>query len=209
MNQMVWLTNVDKVVGVLIAGLGAYATSPEGAKHLREWVSGWFVRTSRRALRPLSRVLPFGRRRHTILPKRVAGSSTVSATLTMTASGWAWRPSAPVDVRIEALRAHLVEVEGRLNETVRKAAEEKAAYEIAVQELLAKFEAEIERLDKLLEVRDREAARIDGRGLPLIFLGILLTAVPEYPTLFLPVGWAVPIGAISIAIALGMHLLRA
>jgi hypothetical protein len=46
--------------------------------------------------------------------------------VTLTASGRVWRPSATVDERIEALRKHITEVEGRLNDVARKLREETA-----------------------------------------------------------------------------------
>jgi uncharacterized protein (DUF58 family) len=54
-----------------------------------------------------------------------------------------------------------------------------------------------------VEANSQEAARIDARGLPVVAVGILLTAAPEQLAAIPWVGWAVLVFSISLAAAVG------
>jgi predicted RNase H-like nuclease (RuvC/YqgF family) len=99
---------------------------------------------------------------------------------TITASGHVWRPTAPINERIETLRTHITEVEGHLNEVAHKLRQETSSRDEAIAELDRTLKAETAELRRLLEEKDREMARIDARGLPLIGYGIVLSGVPEF-----------------------------
>lgn len=176
------LAQVNKVVGVIIAMIGAIVAAPDGALLLY------------RSFTARVRAMINKFRNRSTPAAKVSGSfhGTLPA-MTMTASGRVWRPDDPIDARIDALRAHISDVEGRLSETRNALNQERDARESAIAELGRDLHARLDELHQLLQEKERQMATIDARGLPVIGFGILLSGVPEFLA-ELPriIGWALP-----------------
>lgn len=70
-------------------------------------------------------------------------------------------------------------------------------------------QVETAELRRLLDERERQAARIDARGLPVVGFGILLSGVPDELASFLyPFGWLLPIFGIVITVTAGVSAWR-
>lgn len=151
------LSDVNRWVGVAIAGIGTVIVSPDGARLLWGSATEWMRQREAQVRGRLARFLPFLRRPQTIHPE--SGGSTASVSVaTVTASGRAWHPTAPVDERIEALRRHITEVEGRLNDVIGQLREETASRERVVAELERTMKAETAELRLLLDEQERQTA---------------------------------------------------
>ncbi len=202
------LSDVNRWVGVAIAGIGTVIVSPDGARLLWGSATEWMRQREAQVRGRLARFLPFLRRPQTIHPE--SGGSTASVSVaTVTASGRAWHPTAPVDERIEALRRHITEVEGRLNDVIGQLREETASRERVVAELERTMKAETAELRLLLDEQERQTALIDARGLPVVGFGILLSGVPdELASIPYGVGWLLPLVGSVVAVRVAMHSWR-
>jgi hypothetical protein len=198
---MIDASDANRWVGVGIALVGCLVVAPAGTGLLWHTAAGWTHQRGHQLRGRLARVLPFLRRDATIRPNTVSAVAAV-ATATVTVSGRVWTPSAPVDERIEALRQHIAEVEGRLNEITSKLNAEREARERAVAELKQTLKEETAALCRQLEERERDSARIDARGLPVIGLGVLLSGVPdELASLPIGLGWLFPVVGLGAVVA--------
>lgn len=123
--------------------------------------------------------------------------------------GRQWIPDAPVDERIESLHRQITQVEDRLNDVVDRLQQETSGRETAIADIDRTLKAETAELRRLLVQKDHEMARIDGRGLPLVGVGILLTGVPEFLASF-PwyLGWLFPAVGVALAVSLTVHLVQ-
>jgi hypothetical protein len=129
--------------------------------------------------------------------------------ITATVSARAWHPDAPVDERIEALRQHITEIEGRLNEVTRKLREETGSREQVLAELKRTLEEKTAELRRLGEEKERESAQIDARALPAVGFGIPLSGIPEELASFpFGLGWTFPILGAGFTVAGIVHLGR-
>jgi len=124
---------------------------------------------------------------------------------TLTVSGRAWHPTAPVDERIDALHQHITEVEGLLNEVSQQLSQETSKRERALAELEAGLRAETAELRRLLEEREHRAARIDARGLPVVVLSGIPDQLASIPY---GIGWVAPVLGIATAVAAGVPAWR-
>jgi len=151
----------------------------------------------------LARWLPFFRRNQSVRVADVAGSASLAAVGTVSASARAWHPAAPVDERIEALRTYVTEVEGRLNQLDHRFSLEIWDRKQAVGDLDRKLNQEVSELHLLLASKEQQTARIDSRGLPVIAAGIFLSGVPEALASALPWGlsWLFPVVGVWSALA--------
>lgn len=197
-----WLPEVNRLVGVLIAVVGAVVVAPSGTRLLLEWSWGWVRRRGQQIQDQLARVFPALRRNLTITAEP-AGLAVAVAT------GWGsatvsrpWDPSAPVDERIEALRQHILEIEESLTGVGQQLSQQTAASEGADAELDERLRAEGDELRRRLDEQERQSARIDARGLPVIAAGIFLSGVPdELASIPLGFGWPFPVLGIGLALA--------
>ncbi len=206
MNDLGLLSDLNRWVGVVIALVGSFVVAPSGAVLLWRSATDWLRQRKHQLRSQLARFLPFLRRDVTIHATSAAGAASGAlGSLTATGSGRAWHPDEPVDERIDALRQHITEVEGRLNEVIRKLREETASREQLGAELTRTLQEKTVELRRLGEEKERESAQIDARGLPVVGFGILLSGVPEkLATVPFGLGWMFPIlglGAAATAIA--------
>lgn len=205
MDELSLLADVNKWVGVSIALVGSFVVAPDGGRLLWGSLGTTLRRQGNRARATLARMLPFLRRDATARPATIGVTASVPQATAVTSSGRAWRPTAPVDERIEALRQHITEVEGRLNTTAGLLRQETSDRAAAVAELDRTLKADLAELRRLLDEKDRDAALIDARGLPVIGFGILLSGVPEtLASIPWHLGWLFPalgVAAATVALA--------
>ncbi|MGR6923102.1 hypothetical protein ACU635_53360 [[Actinomadura] parvosata] len=177
------LTQVNKWVGVIIAFVAALVVAPDGTRLLLSRSATWVRSQIDRYRRPREKVIQIG----------AVGEGSTLGSLSVTLTGHAWRPDDPVDDRIEALRAYIVDVESRLNQAKQEIAQERSAREEAIAELTAIFQAKLEELHQLLKEKDQRTATINARAIPVIGAGIFLNGVPEaLAQIPLHLGWMLP-----------------
>jgi hypothetical protein len=169
------LANINRWVGVSIALVGAVAVAPGGTKLLLESTWRWLRRRGDQVRSQLARVLPFLRRDVTVHAVSATASVSAGTSLAGTATGRVWEPNSSVDERLEALRKHITEVEGRLNQLNQAVRTEASNSQRVLAELEATLRAEIIEIRRLLAEEERESALIDARGLPVVAFGILLS----------------------------------
>ena len=135
-------------------------------------------------------------------PRRVLGSWLLR-------KDGAWPASASANERIEALRQHLLEVEGRLTDVRRQVHDETFARRQSIAELEGKLQAQLEQLQQSILGRDQQSARIDARGLPVIAAGIVLSGLSKELADFLyPLGWLWVIIAVTVSAAVSISARR-
>jgi hypothetical protein len=196
------LADVNRFVGVITAVIGLVVTAPSGTKKLLSSTWRWLRGLGHQMRHHLAQLLPFLRRDGRMQGISAVGSATATSWAVLSAEGWAWPASAPADERIEALRKHVIEVEGRLNEVKRQLREETHVREQSIAELERRIRADLEQLQQLIISRDQQSARIDARGLPVIAAGIVLSGIPDDLAGFLyPLGWLWVIIAVVLCVS--------
>jgi hypothetical protein len=140
----------------------------------------------------------------------MAVESSSAGRLTAIKYDYPWKPDAPVDERIETLRAYITSVETRLNETITGVSQERADRETAITELARTLHARLDELHQLLKEKDRQMATIDARGLPVIGAGIFLSGIPEaLAELPWHLGWILPFAGFGWMVAAVLGAVRA
>jgi hypothetical protein len=204
------LAEVNRWVGVLIAVFGTVVVSPSGARLLWGSATGWLRKRQSQARGQLARFLPFLRRHGQVHVTDAAAAADLLAVSTLTATGGVWPENASVDDRIEALRQHIADVEQQLNQVAQRLGEEASTRERAVAELQSALQHETAQLRRLLEEQERQSARIDARGLPVIAAGIFLSGVPdELASIPHGIGWLFPVLGVGFAVAAAVPLASA
>jgi hypothetical protein len=203
------LADVNQFVGVGVAVVGLVVTAPSGTKKLVVSTWGWLQRRGNHMRHHLARLLPFLRRDGTMHGTTAVGSAVATSWASLSAEGWAWPAAAPADERIEALRKHVLEVEGRLNDVRRQLRDETRLREQSVADLERKVRVELEQLQQSIIIRDHQSATVDARGLPVVAAGIILSGLPEELANFLyPLGWLWVIVAVGVSVGVTVSAWR-
>jgi hypothetical protein len=200
------LSEVTRWVGVIVAVVGTVVAAPSGTRELLTSTWQWLKRRRSAVSSGLARLLPF-LRRDAAMSRKQSVTSTLSTSwgFTSSANAWAWPSQASTDARIEALRNHLTEVEGQLSEVKKQLRNETAARKQAINELGLRIRADVQEIKESIDRREKHAARIDARGLPLIAAGIVLSGVPDDLAGFLyPAGWLWVI--ITVVVCVGVSV---
>lgn len=178
------LVDVDKYVGSGIALIGALVASPDGTR--------WFTK---RIWSTVSQVWRRGPAVHHVFSNdTLTLRDSASATVTR-----AWPAGETVEQRIERLRIWVALAE----ETAREVGDKLQAHAVESEQALATLtrthEADVQELRELIEAQGHTAARIDGRALPVIGWGILLSGIPE-ALAGIPwgIGWFFPVFGLGI-----------
>lgn len=177
------LTHMNKWVGVIIALVGAFIAAPDGARLI-------FQSTASAARDLVAKVRRSGAPQDV---RAVTGSGSMTlGGLAMAATGRVWTPGASIDERIDALRKQVLEVEAKVAGIQADVLKERGERQEAIAELARTVHVKVDELHALLAEKDKQAARIDARGLPVVGAGIFLSGVPEYLAA-LPVWIAFPL----------------
>jgi hypothetical protein len=161
------------------AVLGAILVAPSGAGLLWRSANQSLRKGQGRVRGLLARFLPFLRRHMQVHVTDAAAGADLVGVATLTATGAVWPGDAPMPEQIEALRRRVAEMEEQLQRLAQQLREEVSLREQAVVELQSALQQGRTRLEGLLEVRERQSARIDARGLPVIAAGIVLSSGPD------------------------------
>ncbi len=174
MTMTDWLDLVTRIVGVLVALLGAVIGAPNGV--------GTYIVGGRARWRQVKRVV--GRLRDKIRRRRSATVNAAAAvafgsggTLWGTGTAIGFAPPLTMQERLTVVEKMLDELRGNLDERV----SELQAADAALGERIERLRSTIDRTaSRILRRLDREAersGRVDARALPLIGTGVLLTAL--------------------------------
>ncbi|MEQ4723176.1 hypothetical protein [Nonomuraea sp. B19D2] len=178
------LAEVNKGVGVVIAVIGAIIISPAGWRALLQpsasWMRAQFDRIRKPSPQPLS--------------LSASGSGETFGNTTIMNAPPPRLTDQPVADQVAMVYAYLRSVEGRLNQLMTSLADEKSARDKQLAELAATLQGRFDKLEDRMIEQERQAARIDARGLPVIATGIVLSGIPEWlAALPLRIGWALPV----------------
>ncbi|MGP3916333.1 hypothetical protein [Nonomuraea sp. 10N515B] len=198
-TEAVVLTQVNKWVGVIIAVIATLVVAPDGSRMLFSRTSTWMR----------AQVNRFRKRPPQSIGVVAGGMGATFGNLTMTATARAWHPNAPVDERIEALRSHISDIEGRLNKTKEEVSRERSAREEVIATLTTEFRSKLDELHQLLKEKDHQAATINARAIPVIGAGIFLNGVPEaLAEIPWHLGWILPFAGFGLMIIAVMDARR-
>lgn len=176
---------------------GALLVAPAGFRTLSQKAAG---RISRAATALKGR-LPWYRKGVNITAS-VADGVAIVGNVSVTAGGWVWDPSAPVDARIERLRERIDTVSSLVANVQQTLSDRIDNVQNGLMASLADLRADLNNLVHEVQERERWAAEVDAAGLPVILVGLILTGWPGdlLPTSF---AWVlVAVGVFAIAFAL-------
>ena len=190
-------------VGVVAAVFGTAVAAPEGTARLWRWITGP-VRWAWRKIRPgLARYLPFLRRSATAYPKAANGAAAVG-TAGVRATGFTWNPDAPLEDQVRLLRDRMIEFHALIFTETDKARQEAREGDAKLRQMIEQHAGELRALHEAHQaahvVAQRQAARVDARGVVLLGLGVVMTGVPDGLARFAWFGWLVIAGALAVTI---------
>jgi len=119
------------------------------------------------------------RRPQIIQPIGIAGETAIGAPLIIVAQGWRWESGAAVEQKVELLRERterLIEQVADLRPDLHGAERRLEASIAALGDRIEETRTEIVERE---ERKDRQAASVDARGLPVLALGIILSTIPD------------------------------
>jgi hypothetical protein len=188
-------------VGVLVGHIGAVIAARNGVvwlvRDIREHVrSGWRRRApGPPALRPPrppdSRGPRPGADGHPAAPR---ARDEVAALV----GEFTWHREAPPDEKAEVLRTEVIKVHRRVTELDQAFYARHAELRTLVETKVGEFVDVHRTVRTLLDERDRHQSAVDGRGMLLVAVGILLTGLPGELAYYPALGW--------VAIALSVLL---
>lgn len=169
------------VAGVVTALAGSLVAAPDGARLiLREVFSG--------TAQALGWVF---RRRRVVRQSMSTGFSStfnVGANLTGDVTRKAGRPFME---QIERLWEVTDSLQRQISEVRQEMPQIEARLSSDLQAASGELRSALAKLTERVEEQERQAVRIDARGLPLVGLGIVLTGIPNYLAAWVWPGWSV------------------
>ncbi|MFB9530415.1 hypothetical protein [Nonomuraea roseola] len=189
------LAEVNKGIGVLIAVVGAIITAPAGWRELLTSSTNWARTQANRILN-----LP---------PQTInlsgSGSSESFGNAVLTNRPPPLNADQPLADQVAMVHAYVRSVESRLNQVTTRLAEDKSARDKQLADLTTSLETGLGQLDERISEQERQAGRIDARGLPVIAAGVVLSGIPEWlAALPLHLGWILPFAGFGLMVrALG------
>lgn len=190
-------------VGVAAAVFGTAVAAPEGTARLGRWITGP-VRWVWRKVRPwLARYLPFLRRSATVYAE-AAGGAVMAGAVGVRATGFTWAPDAPLEDQVRLLQEQMIEFHALIFTETDKARQESREGDAQLRQIIEQHAGELRALHEAHQAAhaaaQRQAARVDARGVVLLGLGVVMTGVPDGLARFAWLGWLVIAGALAVAI---------
>lgn len=190
-------------VGVVAAVFGTAVAAPEGTARLWRWITGP-VRWAWRKVRPwLARYLPFLRRSATVYPTTASGAAVFGAA-GVRATGFTWNPDAPLEDQVRLLHEQMIEFHALIFTETHKARQEAREGDAEVRQMIEQHAGELRALHEAHQAThvaaQRQAARVDARGVVLLGLGVVMTGIPDGLARFAWLGWLVIAGALAVTI---------
>lgn len=197
------MTELLVVVGAVVAGLGLVVVAPYELGALPPRMGAWLLHRGRQARNWLARWIPFLKRGATVNVGGVA-----AATVRITGSAIArvgLSAEGEVADQLRVLRHALASVYGELDGL----RDEQSKLRAELTARLDTLTAEASQLRQAMQEQQVQQRRLNGQGLPLAAVGLLLSAVPG--TWLEGGGWwlAGPLLAVGlVAVAVGIGWLR-
>lgn len=202
------LADVNRWVGVFIAVVGAVVVEPNGTRLLLQSSWAWLRRLVRRAHHALARVLPFLRKGASVKAAATGVGEGILTVEGMAVGRTASETGTPQE-QLDSLRQLVVALETVVNGLAADLQVEVANRRQALDALEARLTADTHQVRQELDERERQDARINARGLPVIAAGIFLSGVPDQLAGWLyPFGWLWPIVALWLAVTAAVPSVR-
>lgn len=185
------LTDVNRLIGIAVTLVGALIVAPGGGRELASRLLWALV--PRRVRVALARMLLWLHLMPATTRGRPArGRADLHINVGLSAEGRVWPKSGSVEDRIEALREHINDVEGKARDLDQRLRAETDARQEAIERVQQRLLGELRLLKQRLEEAESATDGTDARGLPVIAFGVILTGLPE-ELAHLPVhiGWFV------------------
>lgn len=180
MGDPVSLPDLIKYVGVVVSVVGILIATPSGTFFMWNRGQTW-TRQRAASVKKLAAWMLRGRDTHANIRQSstVLGSAALSGSGTATASGEAWPSSGSAEERIERLHDFVTVLQRGEAELRRALQEETSGRHEDIKATNKALHGAVSDLRKLIARNEQDAAHIDGRGLPVLALGILLTNLTE------------------------------
>ncbi|WP_326829696.1 hypothetical protein OIE13_06040 [Streptosporangium sp. NBC_01810] len=204
MDAATVLPHVIKFVGVAISIVGILVTAPDGTRRVVGEVRVWLGQRRNQLQAALALIFPGARRVTTIQLGMAEEVSAVSKLTVIKSGGYKWDPSTPIDERFQLLRSYIESVEERHNQLASQVSKEASQREEDLAALERKLTAAITELRRLFDEKDQQAARIDGKGLPILGIGTVLSNYSTEGGELLPWYVVLLILAASLTITIGV-----
>jgi len=190
-------------VGVVAAVFGTAVAAPEGTARLWRWITRP-VRWAWRKVRPwLASYLSFLRRSATVYPKTASGAAVLGKAR-VRATGFTWNPDAPLEDQVRRLREQMIQFHALIFTETDKVRQEAREGDAELRQMIEQHAGELRALHEAHQAAhvaaQRQAARVDARGVVLLGLGVVMTGVPDGLARFAWLGWLVIVGALAVTI---------
>jgi hypothetical protein len=181
------------------AVIGTLVAAPDGTAWILRKVRG-AVRWAWRKIHVfLARYLPFLRRSSTVhgVAASAVARSGVTGTATVTPG---WDPDASPEAMIQRLHEQEVWVYAEFERARQEAREGDAELRQIIEQQTGKLRAAHQAHQAVHEVTQRQAARVDARGVILIGLGVVMTGVPDGLATLAWLRWLVITAALAVTV---------
>lgn len=187
-----FLANLNKGTGSFIGLAGALVVSPEGTR--------WFLRRTKAAALFWRRADP------------VSGHATIRLPgFTVRAQGHAvrsWPDDESVEGKLERLHGWLMLVEEETRRVTIDLRDHKRDTTKRIAELKRTHDADVGVLRSMIEAMEKDDARINGRALPVIGLGIFLSGIPEWLAVSPFLAWPAFAVGVGAAVVVGRSVIQ-
>jgi hypothetical protein len=184
--------------GVAVAIIGTAVAAPEGTALIWRWVIAALRVALGKVRAFLARMLPFLRRRATV--HALAGSAVVRSGATATATVTpGWDPDASLESRVQRLHEQMVWVYAEIDRARQEARGGDAELRQIMDQHVGELRAAHQAHQEVHVATQRQAARVDARGVVLIGLGVIMTGIPDELAYFWPVGWIFIAGGVALS----------
>jgi hypothetical protein len=203
-NNAELLVNLNKVVGVLMALVGAALAAPRAAAQHTSFAAKIALQPLQllgSALRRLGRLLGMKPRPQTIHASGISDHASVSDGLTIEVSRGDWDPAATVEDRINWLRDAYRNVEVGLAEARQSSSIEHQKIRDELEAKVFEIQKNIKDLELFIFSETAKSVQVQAIGLGPIAAGIILSGIPEILASLAFWGWLVLTLAIAVTVA--------
>ncbi|MFG1879323.1 hypothetical protein ACGFIV_31235 [Sphaerisporangium sp. NPDC049003] len=198
MADLLSIPNLIKYVGVLVSIAGIFIATPAGT--IVMWIRGqrWTKQRIGEIKSLTAWIFPRKGTSATIRQSSAAAILMLGGRGSVIAAGSAWSSSAPVSERVEKLHEFVTDLQRGHSDLKKALRDEESKRREDIRKVNEALAATAGDLRELIARNERDAARIDGRGLPVLGLGILLTNLTEFLGANLPIACGTTLLSCSI-----------
>jgi len=165
---------------------GTLVATSNGVALIATRASRWFVNGARWITK---RVAELRGKSSSVTALAGTAESTSSANAALVQIKPGWDRNAPIDVRVDFVHEEVSEVRRDVEQLRRDSGERHSRLDQKVESLANEIRTDLRELTERVERAERNAARVNAWGFPLIGLGIVMTGVPGGLADVPPVGW--------------------